>query len=304
MQGEPVPTALVGREGLAAPLTVEPGRPTDLKGLAVDFQGAAGLEKRLTVVVRGLTLFGLLAEPLVPLQHQRTCRDQPQPVAETLVTGAEQQVGQGIVGCRLAAQLPVVDPCIERRNADTGLTDAATGIALRRVMHRRRRHRRMTEPDRLVLPACHLGGGFQGTAEQRPLRAELMPLSVLQVGGDVPPFDAKAIVGAVIRREAEHPTGHHLGKRSGLVAQPGKTFFYRCRLIAAIEQQRQQHQEQDAEINFHRQTCAASPPVACGTNATTARLKPAMSPPAPGPSTATVATGTPATAGASQRPAH
>ncbi|MNN22429.1 hypothetical protein D3C81_1357860 [compost metagenome] len=89
MQGEPVPTGLVARQGLAAPFPVEPGRATDLKGLAVDVQGAAGLEKRLAVVVRGLTLFGFLAEAPIPLKHQRTCRGQPQPVAETPVAGTE-----------------------------------------------------------------------------------------------------------------------------------------------------------------------------------------------------------------------
>ncbi|MNH90681.1 hypothetical protein D3C73_432250 [compost metagenome] len=301
MQGEPVPTGLVARQGLAAPFPVEPGRATDLKGLAVDVQGAAGLEKRLAVVIRGLTLFGFLAEAPVPLKHQRTCRSQPQPVAETPVAGTELQVGQRVVGSRLATQLPVVDPRVERRDADTGLTDAATGITFGRVMRRRRCHRRVAEPDRLILPAQHLGGGFQGTAEQGPLRAKLMPLIVLQVGRDIPPFDAKAVVRAVIRREAEHPTGHHRGERNGLVAQPGKALFHRCRLIATARQQRQ---EQHADFNLHGQTSAAGPPVACGTNGTTARPRPVTSPPAPAPSIATVAMETLATAVASQRPAR
>ncbi|MNY12131.1 hypothetical protein D3C86_1451980 [compost metagenome] len=72
VQGKPVPTGLVDSQGLAAPFAVEPRGAFDLITLTVDFQGAAGLEKRLAVVVRGLALFRFLTETLVTLQHQRT----------------------------------------------------------------------------------------------------------------------------------------------------------------------------------------------------------------------------------------
>ncbi|MNU87288.1 hypothetical protein D3C71_770690 [compost metagenome] len=83
----------------------------------------------------------------------------------------------------------------------------------------------MPEPDCLVFPTSHLGRGFQGAAKQRPLRTEFLTLLVLEVGRDVPPFNAKTVVGAVIRRKAELPARHYRRERSRLIAQPREAFF-------------------------------------------------------------------------------
>ncbi|MNY12130.1 hypothetical protein D3C86_1451970 [compost metagenome] len=220
-------------------------------------------------------------------------------VTEQFVTGAELQVGQRILSRHLTAESPVINPCVERRQADSGLTDAAPGIAFGRAMRRRRGHRRMPEPDCLVFPTSHLGRGFQGAAKQRPLRTEFLAVFVLEIGGDVPPFNTKTVVGAVIRRKAELPTGNDRREGRRLVAQPREAFFRWRRLIAAAQRQ---HQQPHGELNPHGQTSSASPPVACDTTNTTAMPKPATSPPAPTPSTAIVATETPAAAGASRTP--
>ncbi|MNP34243.1 hypothetical protein D3C76_1275190 [compost metagenome] len=103
-------------------------------------------------------------------------------------------------------------------------------------MHRGRCYRRVAQPYRLVAPASRFGRRLQGTAKKCPLHAELAALIILEVGGDVPPFDAKTIMRAMIRREAEHPAGHNLGKRGGLFAKAGEPLLHRRRLIATSEQ--------------------------------------------------------------------
>ena len=168
-------------------------------------------------------------------------------------------------------------------------------------MCRRRRHRRMPQPDHLIAPPRLLRHGFEGAAKQRPLQAELIALTILEIGGDVPPLDAKSIMRAVIRRKTEHPPRHHRCVRLSLIAHPGKALLLRRRLIATAEQQRE---HQHHAVNPHGQTSSTNPPVACGTANTAAMPKPIMSPATPTPSVAAVATGTPATAGASQTPAR
>ncbi|MCY1313668.1 hypothetical protein D9M70_642150 [compost metagenome] len=85
--------------------------------------------------------------------------------------------------------------------------------------------RRVAEPDRLVAPAAGLGRGIQGTAEQRPLHAELMPLGILEIGGDVPPLDAKTFMKAMVGGETEHPPRHNRRERDSLVAEAGKALL-------------------------------------------------------------------------------
>ena len=70
-----------------------------------------------------------------------------------------------------------------------------------------------------------------------PLHAVGIALGILQVGGEVPPFDAIAVMGAMVLGKAEDLAGHHLGKVRGLAAQPGEAFFRRRRFVAGAQQQ-------------------------------------------------------------------
>ena len=65
--------------------------------------------------------------------------------------------------------------------------------------------------------------------------AEHMALGVLQVGGDVPPLDAKARVGAVVLGEAEDFSGHHLGKIRRVTAKASEAFRRRGGRVARAQ---------------------------------------------------------------------
>jgi hypothetical protein len=155
-------------------------------------------------------------------------------VAEALVPRAELQVRQGIGP--LTAEAPIVDPGIERCETHPRLTHATTGVTFGRVMGRCRRHGCVPQPNGLIAPTRLLRDSFQRAAKQRPLHAELAALIVLEIGSDVPPFDAKAIVRTVICREAEFSPGHYRCEYGGVTTQTCEAFLVRRGVVAAAQQ--------------------------------------------------------------------
>ena len=76
------------------------------------------------------------------------------------------------------------------------------------------RHRRMAHPHLLVGPAGALWPGICRMAKERPLHAVGRPCRVLEIGGDVPPFDAKLGMRAMVRRKNELLSRDH-GREAG-----------------------------------------------------------------------------------------
>ncbi len=91
MQGEPVPAPLPGRQGLAAPLAVEPGLAGHGNALPCALNLASHLVERLAVVVRRLALAGFFAVALQAMQHQRFVAGQLQVVGKALPARAHAQ---------------------------------------------------------------------------------------------------------------------------------------------------------------------------------------------------------------------
>ncbi|MDT4857072.1 hypothetical protein FQZ97_914840 [compost metagenome] len=183
------------------------------------------------------------------MQHQGAVTGQLQLIAEAAAVGLQLQVVQPRVRRCSAAEVPVVDPGLERCGVDTGLADAATGQALRRTVAVGAGQGGVAHPQVLVAPARFAGAGLQRTAEQGPLQAPGAALFVFQVGSDVPPFDAVVRVRTVIGRKAEVPAGRHLGKARRGFAQPGEA-FPRGRLgIAAHQQQGREHRHPHARAH-------------------------------------------------------
>ncbi|RWW90648.1 hypothetical protein BHE74_00007522 [Ensete ventricosum] len=236
VQGEPVPAGLAGAQRLAAPLAVEPGGAADLVGLAVDADTATGAEKRLAVVVGRLALVGFSAVALLALQHQGTAGGQVQVVGELRTTGLELHISQRACCARLSGKIPIVDPGIERHRLRAGLADPATGETLSRVVLGSGGDGRVPEPHRGIVPAGLSRPRLEGIAKQRPLHAEHVALGVLEVGGDVPPLDAKARMRAMVLGKAEDLAGHHLGKVRRVTAQASKTLRRRGGLVTGAQQ--------------------------------------------------------------------
>ena len=195
---------------------------------------------------------------LVALQHQRPPGGQVQRIAEPLIGGSQGQPGQRILA-RIGSRnhLPFIDPGPERgRPADLHprLTDPSPRQTFGDVMLIKGRHRRMTHPKLRALPAFPLDRSGRA-AEQRPLHPVLRPIRPGQVGGQIPPFDAKRGVRAMICRKLQHRRAVGQGEpldRRPHVRKP-------LRRGSACQPQ---PQPQENRLTVHWQTPSVNPPAA------------------------------------------
>jgi hypothetical protein len=128
MQRQPVPSALIRRQRLAAPLPVQPRLAGDLGRLVVDGNAARHSKIRLAVIIRRLFALRFAAVAAVALQHQRAIRVEAQRVAEIGARCVERQRRDVRGVHRLQpAHFPGIDPGAVRARLDTGLADAAAG---------------------------------------------------------------------------------------------------------------------------------------------------------------------------------
>ncbi|MNP10788.1 hypothetical protein D3C76_1029490 [compost metagenome] len=246
VQGKPVPPRLSGRQRLAAPFPIKPGVAGDRNALAFALDFATDLVERLAVVVRRLTLAGFFAVALCAMQHQRPRAQQVQAVSKTFAAGDHLQLPDVIA----TLQRPVIYPGPERLAGNTRLADTAARQGFAGLMATRAGQRRMPHPQVGAAPVGSFRAGAQGRAEQGPLCPPLTPLSVLEIGGDVPPLDAKAIVRSVIARKLQYMIARHLPEGVRLLTQAGKTFVCWLRLIATAQQQQD---NQSPGFRLHRQ---------------------------------------------------
>ena len=212
-----------GRQRLAAPFPVQPGLAGDRDAHAITFHFPAHTVKRLAVIVRGLPLAGFLAVTLVAVQHQGAITAQTQVVAKTFATGSHLQA----FDARPALQRPIIDPGPERLGLHAGLADTAARQGFARLVTTRPGQGRVPHPQVGAVPVGGFRAGAQGRAEQGPLGAPVTPLGVLEVGSDVPPFDAKAIVCAMVTREFQAMRAGHLVETVRLLPQPGIAWWRR-----------------------------------------------------------------------------
>jgi hypothetical protein len=176
-------------------------------------EGALDGEEGHGVVVAGLALGGLSRVALVALQDDGALGGQRHVVAEVGALGGEAWrrptvaregpfVEQASKGSRVTPAWPV--PPRARRSA----TWWALGRGDGGVGH----------------PELGLGraAGGEGGAEERPLQAVGGAVRGGEVGGDVPPFDAEQVVGAVVLGEGEGRGGSGRAKPVASVASPAK----------------------------------------------------------------------------------
>ncbi len=171
---------------------------------------------------------------------------QLQVIAKAVTTGEHLQ----IFDATAALQRPVIDPRPERLGLHAGLADTSTRQGFAELMATGTGQRRMSHPQVRAVPAGSLGAWAQGRAKQRPLRAPVPPQEVLEVGGDIPPFDAKAIVGPVVTRKFQAMAAAYLAEFARLLPEPGIALL--GGLVTAAEQPTQQQ----PGATFHRQTAS------------------------------------------------
>ena len=240
MQREPVPSGLVGRQRLAAPLPVHPGQAGDVDGLVVDGDAAARLEKRLAVIIRRLSALRFAAVAGVALQHQRPVGVEPQRIAEIGARRLEVE-RRDASASRMPSSPRISQESIQARNGlglDAGLADAAArkGFAdsdgCRRASPRHGPSRSAGWPS----PRC-CAPGCSGLTKQRPLRAIGRAAGVHEIRGHVPPLDAKLRMRAVIGGKRKALAGHDGCKSFRVLAEPGKALRARA-LPPSAEQRR------------------------------------------------------------------
>ncbi|MNP50892.1 hypothetical protein D3C76_1451820 [compost metagenome] len=151
------------------------------------------------------------------MQHQGPITAQTQVVAKTFATCSHLHA----FDAPPALQRPIIDPRPERLGLHTGLADTAARQGFARLVTTRPGQGRVPHPQVGAVPVGGFRAGAQGRAEQGPLRAPVTPLGVLEVGGDVPPFDAKAIVRAMVTRELQAMRTGHLAETVCLLPEPG-----------------------------------------------------------------------------------
>ncbi len=191
------------------------------------------MQEGVAVVVRGLAVAGLQAEAAVALQHQRAARLELQREGEAVAAGPHVHAG-----FRPPGKGPVVDPGAEGGRLRAGVPYPAAGQALCSQVIVRGGDAGMAHPDVAVVPAGRVRVGAQSVAEQGPLGAVVVPLCVPEIGGDVPPLDAEARMGAVVGGEDELPAG--LDLRVFVARAPqAREAFRRRRLPAAAPGQQQ-----------------------------------------------------------------
>ncbi len=67
-----------------------------------------------------------------------------------------------------------------------------------------------------------VGPAFKALRNSVHCTPNTLPWASLQIGGDVPPLDAKAVMGAMVLGKAEHLAGQHLGKSAASLPRPAK----------------------------------------------------------------------------------
>src|SRR5690606_22800379 len=134
----------------------------------------------------------------------------------------------------------------------------------------------MSHPEVGAVPAGCLIAGAQGGAEERPLCAPVTSLLVRQVCRDVPPFDAKAVMRAVIAWKLELMATRHRSEVAGLLAQPRKAGIgLRFGRLVARGKQRQRAGQYEASANVHRKIASTGLLAAGGPAARPVRRQPA-----------------------------
>ncbi|MNH16397.1 hypothetical protein D3C79_760390 [compost metagenome] len=180
------------------------------------------------------------------MQHHWPITDQVQVIAKARIAGAHAQVIDAIV----AQQRPVVDPGPERLRFNARLADTAARQRLAGLMPAWACQCGVPQPQVRAAPVSRFRAGAQGRAEQGPLHAPVTPLAVLEVGGDVPPLNAKTLMGTVVKGKHQHSIARHLFKSRSILPQSGKAFRRRHRLITPAQQQ---DQHQYTGFRLHRQ---------------------------------------------------
>ncbi|MNE42010.1 hypothetical protein D3C80_1361160 [compost metagenome] len=193
------------------------------------------------------------------MQHQGPIAAQLQVVAKAFTSSDHLQM----INTAPALQRPVIDPRPERLGLHPRLADTAARQGFARLMAARVGQRRVAHPQVRAVPAGGLGAGAQGRAEQRPLRAPVPSQGVLEVGGDIPPLDAKAIVGTVVAWKLQAMVAGYLAEFARLLPESGIALL-RWLITAA-----QQPTQQQPRATVHRQTAstvrsAGDAPVATG----------------------------------------
>ncbi len=228
MQREPVPSGLIGRKRLAAPLAVHPRLSADLYRLVVEGENPGRLEKRLTVIIGRLSAFGFFAVAGVALKNERMIGFETQRVTEVPTRSRQFKRCDVHVGEAFGAvHVPGIDPGMKRMRLDTGLADAAARECFAAAVDSRARRSGMPHPDLLVGPAFLLRARRHRLPKQRPLHAIGGARGIPEVRRHVPPLDAILRMRAMIGWKCQHAPGHHGCKSFGVAAETGKALRQR-----------------------------------------------------------------------------
>src|SRR5579883_791923 len=128
----------------------------------------------------------------------------------------------GAVHCFEATHLPSIDPGVKRFGIDAGLAYAAAGKGLAEAMGVDAGDRSMPHPDLLIGPSFRLRARMHGLAKQGPLRAIGRAIRIAEIGGHIPPLDAKIRMWAVIGGKDEFSVGSNGRKAVSAHPQSGK----------------------------------------------------------------------------------
>ena len=194
----------------------------------------------------------------LPMRDERALRCGVERIGEGVAARREAQPVETLA---LPFHLPFVDPCGEGLRDDARLPDAAARETLGRMMRLRRRHGGVRHPQLRGRPALAVFRR-EGGAKQRPLRAVAFSVGALQRGGEIPPLDAKVLVGAMIARKDERAP--RIGQREarGVGAEAGEAGGLRGG--GRREDLRRQHlrrqRQREERPNVHRRTLSTAAP--------------------------------------------
>src|SRR5208337_4780946 len=276
------PTLLGRGEGLAAPFPIHPRKTRQLNLPSMKHEDPIDLEEGLAEIVGGAPIVRFAAEAVVAMENKRLVGGKIERIAKARAVGRDFCARKRRPGrlqaraWRLLARLedPVVDPRAKRLRGYPGLFDAAAGEGLCEQMLGGGGHRRMAHPDRLVGPALALVSRRASLAEQRPLNAVGGAGFVLKIGGQIPPFRAKAGMRAKISRENQRRSRDRLIKTPGVCTQPREPF-----VDPSGEGRRRREQGQRGKNDQHHppsahwQKPSPTPPAWSGRNGSSAPLR-------------------------------
>ena len=236
---------------------IHPGAPRHLhRATAQGEQPPGDAKEGLAVIVRRLSLIRLAAEAFIAVQNQRAIRGKIEAVGEVRRRGFDAPAPVHL------AETPVVDEGVEGRSGDPRLPPAAARQRRGEEMIRGARRRRMAQVEGAVGPAFPLRAGLQSHAKQRPLRAIARAVVAQNIGGQIPPFDAKARMRAVILREDELTAGQNRLEPLGLVGEPGVAFG-----AHSGRGEKQQRGQDAAAVKRHLRRLSARRRAACARGA-------------------------------------